>query len=127
MSFSLFTGIDPGEKYSSCFVVGVVLGWIPDMRGRISKYLVVIVVSSAEKANVCFFLTWVFDNVIDWRKGGLHSGDTKDAAPGTRAIHVLSVFRSLINACSFLLDGNNRLLDYMSRYLVVVACQAVLR
>lgn len=33
--FFAFTGIDPGE--SGCCVVGVVLGWILDMRGRISK------------------------------------------------------------------------------------------
>lgn len=47
------------------------------------------------------FLTWVYDNVIDWRKGSLRFGDIKDVAPGTRATHVLSAFRSVINACGF--------------------------
>lgn len=129
MSFSLFTRIDPGEKYSSCFVVGVVLGWIPDMRGRISEDLVVIVVGIVRRKQMFafFFLTFYFGlgcTIMSsiGEKAACILGIPKMGVPDTRAIHVLSVFRSSINACSFLLDGNNRLLDFISRNLVV--CQA---
>lgn len=40
---------------------------------------------------------FAFFNVIDWRKGGLRSGDIKDVAPGTRAALSASIACPLIS------------------------------